>query len=186
MVAPRAAAVCQEAVGKGACRSVKYAQRGAVDLLVFAGDPPHLRRDWARPCHICPGTGLSPYHICPGTGLTPAHICPGTWPIPAFSAPRLGSPLHICTGTALTPATSAPGPGSPLPHLHQDWAHPAHICARTALTPPTSPPGPDALGHLAVRPRASVFSCVTLPAAEPGPGADVAGVSPVPAQMWEG
>ena len=63
---------------------------------------PHLHRDWARPCHICTGTGLAP----------------------ATSAPGLGSPLphlhrdwahrcHICTRTGLAPATSAPGLGRP-------------------------------------------------------------------------
>jgi hypothetical protein len=57
---------------------------------------PHLRRDWARRCHICAGTGA------------------------ATSAPGLGSPLphlrrdwarrcHICAGTGLAAATSAPG-----------------------------------------------------------------------------
>ena len=33
------------------------------------GSPlPHLRRDWARPCHICAGTGFFPAHICAGAG----------------------------------------------------------------------------------------------------------------------
>jgi hypothetical protein len=28
------------------------------------GSPhPHLRRDWAHPCHICSGTGLAPAHL---------------------------------------------------------------------------------------------------------------------------
>ena len=44
------------------------------------GSPlPHLRRDWARPCHICAGTGLAPCHICIGTGermgTQRAHAC---------------------------------------------------------------------------------------------------------------
>ena len=42
--------------------------------------PPHLHRDWARPCHICTGTGLAPCHICtgtaPGLGLTPSTAAP--------------------------------------------------------------------------------------------------------------
>jgi hypothetical protein len=64
------------------------------------GVGPHLRRDWARRCHICAGTGLAA----------------------ATSAPGLGSPLphlrrdwarrcHICAGTGLTS-----------PHLHRDCA----------------------------------------------------------------
>jgi hypothetical protein len=32
---------------------------------------PHLCRDWARPAHICTGTGPTPAHICTGTGLAP-------------------------------------------------------------------------------------------------------------------
>jgi hypothetical protein len=52
---------------------------------------PHLRRDWAHPAHICPGTGR----------------------IPPTSAPRLGSPVQR--------ATSAPVLGAPRPHLRRDW-----------------------------------------------------------------
>ena len=34
------------------------------------GSPlPHLRRDWAHPCHICAGTGLAPTPHCTGTQL---------------------------------------------------------------------------------------------------------------------
>ena len=34
------------------------------------GSPlPLLHRDWAHPCHICTGTGLTPCHICTGTGV---------------------------------------------------------------------------------------------------------------------
>ena len=37
------------------------------------GSPlPHLRRDWARPYHICAGTGLAPHWA------HPSHICAGT------------------------------------------------------------------------------------------------------------
>ena len=35
---------------------------------------PHLPRDWARPCHICPAR---PCHICTRTGLTSATSAPG-------------------------------------------------------------------------------------------------------------
>jgi hypothetical protein len=38
------------------------AWRGAGVLLL------HLRRDWARPCHICAGTGLTPATSAPGLG----------------------------------------------------------------------------------------------------------------------
>jgi hypothetical protein len=33
---------------------------------------PHLRRDWAHPCHICAGTGLTPATSAPGLGHTTA------------------------------------------------------------------------------------------------------------------
>ena len=47
------------------------------------GSPqPHLHRDWAHPCHICTGAGLTPAESASGTGLAPAT-----------SAPGLGSPL---------------------------------------------------------------------------------------------
>jgi hypothetical protein len=66
-------------------KSERLAQAGAW----FAGDSaatsapglgsplPHLRRGWARPCHICAGTGPTPVHICAGTGLTPSTSAPG-------------------------------------------------------------------------------------------------------------
>jgi hypothetical protein len=38
---------------------------------------PHLHRDWAHPCYLCTGTGLTLCHICTGTGLTPATSAPG-------------------------------------------------------------------------------------------------------------
>jgi hypothetical protein len=52
------------------------------------GSPlPHLRRDWARPSHICAGTGLPPPTSAPGLGsplphlrrdwARPSHICAG-------------------------------------------------------------------------------------------------------------
>jgi hypothetical protein len=109
--------------------------------ILSAPPPPHLHRDWAHPCHICIGTGLTPARICAGTGLAPAHICAGTGLAPA----------HICAGTGLAPAhicirdwahplpTSAPGRGSPLPtsasgtglipcpHLRRDGARTVQV-----------------------------------------------------------
>jgi hypothetical protein len=39
------------------------------------GSPlPHLYRDWARPCHICTGTGLAPATSAPGPGSTLPHL----------------------------------------------------------------------------------------------------------------
>jgi hypothetical protein len=41
---------------------------------------PHLRRDWAHPCHICAGTGLTPPTSAPGprTGRTTSPACTST------------------------------------------------------------------------------------------------------------
>jgi hypothetical protein len=35
---------------------------------------PHLHRDWARPCHICTGTGLAPATSAPGLGSPLPHL----------------------------------------------------------------------------------------------------------------
>jgi hypothetical protein len=68
------------------------------------GSPlPHLRRDWAHPCHICTGTAL-----------TPATSAPGPRSAPATSAPGLRSPLpHLRRDCA-----------QPRPHLRRDCAQP--------------------------------------------------------------
>ena len=55
-----------------------------------ARSAPHLRRDWARPCHICAGTALTPCHICAGTGLAPATSAPGLGSPSSTSSPGLG------------------------------------------------------------------------------------------------
>ena len=64
------------------------------------GSPlPHLRQDWAHPCHICAGTGAHSCHICiAGNGAhTPLHLHRDWGPSPATSAPGLGPiPRHIC------------------------------------------------------------------------------------------
>ena len=41
--------------------------------VILTGAPrqtplPHLHRDWAHPCHICDGTGLTPATSAPGLG----------------------------------------------------------------------------------------------------------------------
>ena len=39
------------------------------------GSPlPHLHRDWARPCHICTGTGLAPATSAPEPGSPLQHL----------------------------------------------------------------------------------------------------------------
>ncbi len=108
---------------------------------------PHLRRDWAHPCHICAATGLTPATSAPGLGSPlphlrrdwahPCHICTGTGTLPPHLRRDWAHPCHICAGTGLTPATSARGLGTLPPHLRRDWAHRCHTCAcaGTGLTP---------------------------------------------------
>ena len=53
------------------------------------GSPlPHLHRDWAHPCHICTGAGLTPAASAPGLGSPWPHLH-RDW----------AHPGHICTGT---------------------------------------------------------------------------------------
>ena len=57
----------------------------------FRNRRPHLRQDWAHPCHVCIGTGPAPAMSAPGT--RPAHICTGT----AVSSRHRGVfPFHGC------------------------------------------------------------------------------------------
>jgi hypothetical protein len=62
---------------------------------------PHLRRDWAYPCHIRTRSGLTPATSVPGVGVPPPHLH-RDWAQPCLHLrPNWGSPLptHICTGT---------------------------------------------------------------------------------------
>ena len=83
---------------------------------------------------------------------------------------------------------------SPRSHLHQDWARPFHICTEAVI------PAMQLTRTLHSRFPAHyrIPTCVATSArllgyatrsdavAEPSPSADVAGVSPVPVQMWQG
>ena len=114
---------------------------------------PHLRRDWARPTHICTGTGRTPAISAPGPPLPtsapglgsplthlhrdqahpcphllwdwarPCHICSGTGLAANTSAPTGLTAATSTTGLARPSATPAPGPGLSRPHLRRDWAH---------------------------------------------------------------
>jgi hypothetical protein len=67
-----------------AARSWRRLRRSATaQVLRRLLTPPHRHRDWAHPCHIGTGTGLTP----------------------ATSAPGLGSPLPHCAGTACLQAS---------------------------------------------------------------------------------
>jgi hypothetical protein len=57
------------------CGRAEAACRRSLRGGVTAGaPPPHLRRDWARPAHICAGTGLAPINICAGTATGPSTM----------------------------------------------------------------------------------------------------------------
>ncbi len=69
------------------------------------GSPlPHLHRDWAHPCHICTGTGLTPATSAPESGSPlphrqrdwahPCQLCPGTRS--AAAAPRRSCDGVLC------------------------------------------------------------------------------------------
>jgi hypothetical protein len=157
------------------------------------GSPlPHLRRDWARPCHICTWTGLSSATSAPGLGSALPHLH-RDW------AHR----SHVCTGDwahpRLIPDTSAPGLGPPLPrlrrnsalpHLRRDRARPLqgdmHHARRVQL------PAPEAvwrIGAAESRRRCGrggpESSAQMWTGVSPVLGADVAAVGPVSVQMWQ-
>ena len=80
--------------------------------------PPHLRRDWAHPRHICarfaPGLGPPLPTSEPGTGPTPCLHLSWDWARPSFAHLHrdcLGSPRPTFAPglTGLAPPTSAPG-----------------------------------------------------------------------------
>ena len=81
------------------------------------GSPlPHLYRDWARPCHICTGTGLAPATSAPGPGSTfphlrrdsanASHICAGT--PPRASRSRRRTPERSALAAARSASAAAP------------------------------------------------------------------------------
>ena len=91
--------------------------------ILSAHPPPHLRRDWARPCHICTRTWL-----------TPCLICTGTWLTPATSALGLGSPPpHLRRDWARTVQVVEAFKARPLPRRHElevvedDVLHVVHV-----------------------------------------------------------
>ena len=72
----------------------------------WAGIMPHLHGDWARPATSALGLGSPLLHLqrdwarCTGGWARPRHICTGTGLAPATSARGLGSPrCDICMGT---------------------------------------------------------------------------------------
>ena len=65
----------------GLSRAAGLRLRSLHGRLTACSPLPHLRRDWARRCHICAGTGLTPpFHICAGTRVLPRW---GDLPFPA-------------------------------------------------------------------------------------------------------
>jgi hypothetical protein len=84
---------------------------------------PHLRRDWARRCHICTGTGLTPATSAPGLGSSPPHLH-RDWAHPS----HIGCSGHpICSNQIGGCTTSS------------QESHTAHVSARTRLCSCESP-----------------------------------------------
>ena len=85
------------------------------------GSPlPHLRRDWAHPCHICARTGLTPATSAPGLGSPRPHLrrdCaldrrrwgrqgsrrPRRWPLHRSCCGRLPRPRRLRAGAFRNP-----------------------------------------------------------------------------------
>ena len=55
-------------------RAVGRSPRAATSASGPGPPPPHLRRDWAHPDHICAGTGLTPATSAPGLGSPRPHL----------------------------------------------------------------------------------------------------------------
>ncbi len=78
---------------------------------VSVGQPlPHLHRDWAHPCNICTGTGLTLTKSASGLGS---------------SAPGIGSPLPHLRQDRAHPASPPLGLGSQRSHVHWGRARPS-------------------------------------------------------------
>ena len=97
------------------------------------GSPlPHLRRDWARPCHICAGTGRTPCHI-----IRPFRSLPRLHPCTARAAqPRMACPFPANTAPRRTAAFSRPAVRSSL--YVPSVAMPHASIRRPAAAPPAS------------------------------------------------
>ena len=119
---------------------------GASTRFAAAPATSALHWDWAHPCHICAGTGLTPPTSAPGLvsplphlrrdWAHPAHICTGTGAHSGISAPGLRQLYHVHIGTKLTPAPSASRLRPPrricvgTRLAMRDWAHPSRIATR--------------------------------------------------------
>jgi hypothetical protein len=68
---------------------------------------PHLRRDWARPSHICAGTGPAPPTSAPGLGLSPESGPPRLTGAECLRPHCLALPRVRLSGRAPTHARSS-------------------------------------------------------------------------------
>ena len=89
VVGPLRATCCltagSERVGRTHAEGLQLREAKCINLslhyLQQAGPPPpHLHRDWARPRHICTGTGPAPATSAPGLGPPLPHLRRGTGP----------------------------------------------------------------------------------------------------------
>jgi hypothetical protein len=143
----------------------------------------HLGKDLPHPCHICTRKWAAPCHICTGTGLTPATSAPGLGSL-ATSAPGLGSPAIGLFGFAQQADTVEAEGGSRSAVVAPAASRCA--CIRSRRLPCAEHCTATNGLRTADRGIWRARSRRRCGRGEPGPGADVAGVSPVPVQMWQG
>ena len=101
---------------------------------------PLLHWDWAHPCHIFTGTGLTAPTSAPGLGSRVPTSAPGLGSRVPTSALGLGSPLPdlrrdwACGRcwvqpsrrlVTISPRAAPISKCAPVPHLRRDWGHPA-------------------------------------------------------------
>jgi hypothetical protein len=91
---------------------------------------PHLHRDWARPRHICAGTGLAPAHICARTGLTLTPAAAARRPGRAAFCARCGICARAGRVTRRSSSTCAPTTSSTRTTARRARARPSRGSSR--------------------------------------------------------
>ncbi len=184
---PRFALHCSRVFPRTAAHTAGRRARCDPTSAPRLGSPlPHLRRDWAHPCHICAGTGLTPATSAPGLGSPLSH-----------PHREWAHPSHIRTGTAGYPRVLQAGGLGAVPLVLSEygcsnfhWPGPAgkdipgqrdftQVCALLLLIA-RAPRVPEYARHLLG--HFLLCSWTTEHATLHGTGKG----GPSPGQMWEG
>jgi hypothetical protein len=114
-------------------------RRGPTAALGSGSPLPHLRRDWARPRHICTGTGLTFARICIRIRLTAATSAPGLDAAARArththkqTRARTHTYAHIHTRVRTRTQALSGGPGAPAPAVGHCRGLPGLSCAYVA------------------------------------------------------